>query len=168
MIHELCSGRCIVMTCITMRFDVLHLLLLFEGCCTECCLSNTAVNTCRWDGMGRTARGRLDDILSKSLNIWAVSVGHSQLWGVYEWRDKQNSPPHSVAGLCCLFHLFLPILHVCCVSQKHLFLHQYLFIIIGENDQMACRWMGHTSLWSTLKGFFFLLSWNISTVKKNT
>jgi len=60
-----------VMTRIAMRFDVLRLFppLLFEGCCTECCLSNTAANTCRRDSMGWTAGGRLDDILSKSLNI---------------------------------------------------------------------------------------------------
>jgi hypothetical protein len=111
-ICELQSRSRMMMTCVAIRSHVLYLfhLLLFEGCCTECCLSDTATDTCRRDSMGWTSRGWLDNILSKSLNIWAISMGHSQLWGVPEWRVKQDAPPYSIAGLSGQLQYFLPVL----------------------------------------------------------
>jgi hypothetical protein len=158
-IHERQSGSNVVMTCIAVRSHVLcvFLPLLFEGCRTECCLSDTAANTCRRDGMGSTARGRLDDILAKSLNIWAVSMGHSQLWGVYEWRDKQNATPYSFAGLSVLFQHFLAILSVSAVSLRNTCLHHHLFIIIGVIDQMGLQMNGTDQREVYTEGFFQLV-----------
>jgi hypothetical protein len=93
----------------------LLLLLLSSGCGAECRFPSAAVNTCRRNSMGWAARGGLDDLLPKPLDIWAFSVGHSQLWGLPKCRDEQNTTANGVTGmspvdyLCQGFWYILPV-----------------------------------------------------------
>jgi hypothetical protein len=91
-------------------------LLLCSGCSPERGFPSAAVNTRGRDSVGRATRGGLDDILPEPLNIWAFSVGHSQLWALSKWRDEQSATPNGATGLSpvdCLCQGFCYLLVSC-------------------------------------------------------
>jgi hypothetical protein len=107
-----------------------YLLLLFLGCRTECRLANTAVDTCRRDSVGSSSRWGLDDILSKPFNLRATRLGHSQLWGLPKWRDRQSSTANSATGLSVCLSVSLSI----SISLSLLLNHSHIF------TRCSCAW----------------------------
>lgn len=122
---------------------------MFCICSLRCCLKDAALNAAspilRLTRAGETAWGGLpgDDWTTFSPNhstyeplAWATRNSEE-----FMSQEISRTPLPTVLQVCvvCLFQLFLAILHVCCISLKHLFLHQSLFIIIGETDQISCR-----------------------------
>jgi heparan sulfate-N-deacetylase. len=114
----------------------------------RCCLKDAALNAAspilRLTRAGETAWGGLpgDD--------WTIFSPNHSTYEPLAWATRNSvefmseeisrTPLPTVLQVCGFFlKHFLAILHVCCISQKHMFPGHSLFITIGEIDQVACR-----------------------------